>query len=113
MIDGVMSHGTLSDHTLRIKTEPISSHHLIGQPHAVDGSDKFDTLFLHLQCGRDGWIAAIGKECFRFTSRDSEPFKYRKGFSYIRAGSTMDFVIGNDLGLSCIVAGFGDLQTVS
>jgi hypothetical protein len=43
-----MAHGTGSCQTLGVELKPVSPHHLIGKPGAVDRRDKLNILFFYL-----------------------------------------------------------------
>jgi hypothetical protein len=113
VIYGLMAQGTGSDQALCIKLEAVSSHYLIGESRTVDRGDELDVLFFYLQCRRDGRIAAVREERVGFVSGCIKTFYDRKSLPDIGPGGTMNFIVGDDLLLSFIVAGLGNVGAVS
>lgn len=108
-----MAHRAVSDQTLGVELEPVPSHHLIGQSRTVDRGNKLDALLLYLQRGRNGRITTVGEEGVGFVSGNIETFYDRKGLPHIGSGGAMDFIVGDDLLLSVIIARLGNLRTIS
>lgn len=113
MIYRFVPHRTLSDTATCIKLESIPADDIVCERTAVDRRHKFDLLFGNFQGGRNRGITAIGKECCRFNPRFAETFDDGKGFADIRPTRAMHFIVGYDFRLFGIIAGLGDVKTVS
>jgi hypothetical protein len=109
MVDRCMTHGALGHMSLRVKCKPISPDYLVGEPGTIHRGDELNVLFLYLQRGRDRRVPAVGKECLGFASGGIQPFDHRESLADIGSGSTVNFIVGDDLSL-VVIARLGDVE---